>query len=132
VRVTVALLNWKPAAVLLRPRDPAAPPALRVNYHSPVGDRRFDRVEVLSEARVAVTVDRARYRVELALPLAALGVSPTPGLRLRGDLGVIASDAEGRSNVARIYWANKATNLVSDLPSEAWFFPQGWGTLGWE
>jgi hypothetical protein len=132
VRVTVALLNGKPAAVLLRPRDPAAPPALRVNYHSPVGDRRFDRVEVLSEARVAVTVDRARYRVELALPLAALGVSPTPGLRLRGDLGVIASDAEGRSNVARIYWANKATNLVSDLPSEAWFFPQGWGTLGWE
>ena len=33
-----------------------------------------------------------RYLVEASLPLAALGLKPAKGMKLRGDLGFISSD----------------------------------------
>jgi hypothetical protein len=39
---------------------------------------------------------------------------------LRGD---------GQKTVQRVYWSNKATGLVSDIPSEAELTPQLWGTF---
>jgi hypothetical protein len=53
-------------------------------------------------------------------------------MALRGDVGFISSDADGKINVARTYWANKDTNLVNDLPQEAWLFPHTWGTFRFE
>jgi hypothetical protein len=128
-RVCFAALEGRPVAVLMRPRDAAAPPELRVDYHSPVGERHFDRVEVLAEARVAVASGPGWYRLEAALPLAALGIAP--GRPLRGDAGVIQSDAEGMIDVARSYWSNRATVLVSDLPEESWLHPDAWGGWSW-
>ncbi len=69
---------------------------------------------------------------EAAIPLTALALAPTPGLVLRGDAGIISSDAPGLINIARTYWSNKATNLVNDLPSEAWLYPETWGELRFE
>ena len=48
---------------------------------------------------------------------------------MRGDLGFISSDEAGTINSARTYWANKDTNLVNDLPQEAWLYPATWGLL---
>jgi hypothetical protein len=59
---------------------------------------------------------------------AALGVKLSPGLRLGGDVGFISSDASGKRNIARTYWANADTGLVSDEPQEAWLFPKQWGS----
>lgn len=132
VRIVFAQLAGKPVAVLMKPIDPAAPKDKRVRYHSPVTDKVFDRVEVLAAARVAVRVHGGRYRVEAAVPLEAVGPSPKPGLVLRGDAGIIASDAQGKINTARTYWANPHTNLVSDLPHEAWLYPEAWGKLTFE
>jgi hypothetical protein len=129
VRVVFSQLEGKCVAVLMKPIDPAAPKERNVRYHSPVGDRTFDRVEVLAEAKVAVRVLAGRYRVEAAVPLKAIGLTAQAGLTLLGDVGVIASDAQGRVNTARTYWANPHTNLVSDLPHEAWLYPQAWGRL---
>ena len=56
----------------------------------------------------------------------------TAGMTIRGDVGFISSDAAGTINTARTYWSNKATNLVSDLPSEAWMNPGNWGVLRFE
>jgi hypothetical protein len=81
---------------------------------------------------VAVKVDGSRYTVQAALPLSRLGLSPSPGLAVRGDFGFISSDADGRINIARTYWANKATNLVSDMPQEAWLYPKAWGEIRFE
>jgi hypothetical protein len=128
-RLVFAALNGKPAAVLMVPIDPTAPEALTYQYTSPVQPKRFARVEVLTGVKVAVKVERERYRVEAAIPLTALGLTLTPGLTLRGDLGLISSDVQGMTNVARTYWVNKATNLVNDLPSEAWLYPETWGEL---
>lgn len=131
-RLVFAPLNGKPAAVLMAPVDATAPAALKYQYVSPVMPKVFDRVEVLADARVAVKIEGQQYRVEAAIPLTALALAPTPGLALRGDAGIISSDAAGLVNIARTYWSNEATNLVNDLPSEAWLYPETWGDLRFE
>jgi hypothetical protein len=128
-RMLFAPLNGRPAAVLMAPVDEAAPAAQKVTYTSPVGAKAFDRVAVLDEAAVDVHTGDRGYRLEAAVPWSALGVQPKAGLTLRGDVGVIASDAAGRINVARTCWANPATNLVNDEPLEAWLYPHAWGEL---
>ena len=97
-----------------------------------MGTKVFDRVEILADAKVAVRVGRRGYVVEAALPLKALGLAPSKGLTLRGDVGFISSDAAGTVNVARTYWSNQGTNLVSDLPLEAWLVPAAWGEWKFE
>jgi hypothetical protein len=131
-RLLVAALDGRPVCLLMRPVDPAAPAQLARTYLSPVGARRFDRVELLAGATVAVRADAQGYRVELALPLAALGFAPKPGLVVRGDLGLLASDTDGGATVARLYWSNRDTNLVNDEPSEAWLTPAAWGEFACE
>ncbi len=129
LRVVLSKLGGKPVAVLMRPIEPEADRDLRVLYRSPVGEKTFDRVEVLAGAKVAVRTGSNGYSIEAAIPTEALGLEPKPGLRLLGDIGVIASDADGRINTARTYWANPHTNLVNDLPHEAWLTPRAWGTF---
>ena len=64
---------------------------------------------------------------EVAIPLAVLGIHPKPGLILRGDIGIL----RGSSGVTiqRVYWSNKATAIVADVPSEAELRPQLWGRV---
>jgi hypothetical protein len=120
----------EPAVMLMRPLDPTAAKDAAVAYSSPVGTRRFDRVEPLAGANAEVQVQPGRgYTVTATLPLAALGLQAKSGLELRGDVGFILSDATGTINSARLYWANQETNLVNDEPQEAWLWPASWGTL---
>nr|MBA3686719.1 hypothetical protein [Planctomycetota bacterium] len=126
-RLVVAPMGERAACVLMRPVDPGADPGTARVYRSPIGERRFDRVAQLERAVVGVRVEAQRYVVELAVPLSELGFAPSAGLCVRGDAGVIASDADGLRDVARSYWSNPATNLVNDLPSEAGLEPAAWG-----
>jgi hypothetical protein len=132
LRLLFAPLDGKPACVLMKPVDKDAPAEKAYKYHSPVGDKQFDRVQVLSDAQVAVRCEAQRYWVEAAVPLAALGLHPAPGMVIRGEAGFISSDAHGTINVARTYWSNKATNLTSDMPLEAWLYPETWGEFKFE
>jgi len=132
VRLLFAPLEGKPACVLMRPVDKTGSADKAYNYHSPVGDRHFDRVEVLAEAQVAVKVETQRYRVEAAIPWRAIGLRPAAGMAIRGDAGFISSDAQGMVNVARTYWSNEVTNLTNDMPSEAWLYPATWGEFRFE
>ncbi|MCL2105398.1 MAG: hypothetical protein FWH21_10225, partial [Kiritimatiellaeota bacterium] len=132
VRVLMSQLDGKPVAVLMRPVDPSADKALAHDYVSPVAPRHFDRVELAKDIQVTARKEEKRYTVNAVIPLARLGVTPAPGLRLRADVGFIASDASGTVNAARIYWANKDTNLVSDLPQESWLYPAAWGEIVFE
>ncbi len=132
VRLVFSLLNDKPVVVLMRPVDPNAPKDAKVHYHSPVLDQYFDRVQVLADAQAALRKDAENYWFEASVPLAAIGLQPKPGLTLRGDAGFISADAPGRTNTARTYWANRATNIVSDLPHEARLYPTQWGEWRFE
>jgi hypothetical protein len=132
VRVLLSQVNGKPAVVLMKPIDPGAGANLGVKYQSPVTVKSYDRVELMSDAVAAVRKSDNGYVLEASIPLARLGLKPQPGLTLRGDLGFISSDSTGMINAARTYWSNKDTNLVSDLPHEAWMTPSSWGTIVFE
>ena len=131
VRVVISQLGGKPVAVLMQAVNPAAAAGSAKTYTSPVGDKKFAEVRLLDGVKIAVVKKSRGYRVEAALPLSALGLKPKAGAEIRGDIGFISSDAAGRINTARTYWANQATNLVNDEPLEAWFVPGSWGTFTW-
>jgi hypothetical protein len=99
--------------------------AQKVAFTSPVGNVKFDRVrDVSAEVRLARGAD-GNY--ELSVPLSLLGLSPKAGSTLKGDIGVLRG-ADGET-VARLYWSNKATGIVADVPSEAELKPQNWGVF---
>lgn len=127
-RVLISLLNGKPAAILMRPVEKDAPPAAAKTYVSPVGPKHFDRVEPIANLPLAVTTTAGGYVLSAAIPWATLGLKPAPGVKFRGDVGFISSDAAGKRNIARTYWANPDTGLVSDEPQESWLYPKQWGT----
>jgi len=127
LRLVIGPSGDKSVAVLMAPVDKAAASSLARSYTSPVGSKLFDRVQVLDDVRIAVRVGKAGYCVEAAIPLKTLGFVAKTGASVRGDMGFIASDVQGMSDTARLYWANKDTNLVSDEPLEAWLFPETWG-----
>ncbi len=132
LRLLLAPFGQSSVAVLMKPFDPTAAESMGADYHSPVGDKHFDRVAILNEVTIKVQVDSDRYTVEAAVPLQVLGLRIKPGQTIRGDLGFISSDAAGSVNVARTYWANPHTNLVNDLPLEACLTPDKWGKLTFE
>jgi hypothetical protein len=127
LRVVMANFNGEPVAVLMKPVAPGAPAADKFNFTSPVMTVTFDQVKRLAEVTPTVAVRGDGYTVTAALPWAILGVEPKAELKLRGDAGFILSDPSGTFNTARVYWSNKNTSLVSDQPSEALIWPQGFG-----
>jgi hypothetical protein len=76
-------------------------------------------------AQVALARQGGSY--EVSIPLRTLGLSPKDGTELRGDVGILRGD--GTRTVQRLYWHNKATSTVSDVPTEAELTPQLWGRL---
>lgn len=131
-RIVFGLYNDTDVAVLMRPLDKSAKPEMRYVYSSPVTDKPFDRVEIIPAAIIKVNKRHGQYTLEAAIPLQALKISARTGNKMRGDFGIISSDATGKINAARTYWANKNTNLVNDLPTESVLFPKEWGVLEFE
>jgi len=119
-------------AVLYRHRVPGAKDADGVVFQSPWRSEKVDVVRRLETAKIAVKQDNGGYRIEAAIPLADLGLTPAAGRVLRGDFGIIYGDAEGTTNVFRNYWANPSTGLVNDVPGEIMLTPGAWGQLTFE
>jgi len=116
-----------PQAVLYQPVVPGAPAANRRRIVSPVGEVEFDQVVPLEQVEMARKEADNQYVVEAAVPLRALGLTPEPGLRLKCDWGILTTGSNGNEVLRRIYWANKATQVVADAPSEARLHPNLWG-----
>jgi len=126
VRLLISVLNDKPVAVLYRFRvkDGKQPQTFTSPWRSYV----VDKVEVLTDAVIAINRRGDSYVVEASVPLKTLGFAPEPGKAYKADLGVIYSDAKGNNRAARVYWSNKATGLVNDVPGEIMPTPNLWGT----
>ena len=124
VRLLVTLVKNKPLALVYRPvvidgrKDPAA-------FASPWRTITFDRVDNVSD-QVQVVGKDGNY--ELSVPLSVIGLEPTAGLSIRGDIGILRGD--GFTTTQRVYWMNKATGITADIPSEAMLTPNLWGN--WE
>ena len=123
VRLLVTRVKDKTTAVLYRPVAPAATMSEPVQFASPLRTLRFDRVDNVSDqVQLAGGAERV---FEFSVPLATLGLQPKSGTTLRGDIGILRGN--GFQTRQRVYWSNKATGLVSDIPSEAELTPQLWG-----
>jgi hypothetical protein len=112
-------------AVVYRPKLKEG--ATRVSFRSPSGEVWMDRVAEAPGVAAKATVTDRGYRLEAAIPWAALGVTPAAG-RFGLDLSVNFSDPAGQRNVARLHWGRNGAAIVYDLPSEARFEPEMWGT----
>lgn len=122
-RLLVTQVKGKTVAALYR----AVVPGTRdpVPFSSPWRTITLDRVEDVS-AQVQLASTNGNF--EISIPLAALGLKPAAGQRLKGDIGILRGN--GFQTVQRVYWANKASGITADVPSEAELTPRLWGR--WE
>jgi hypothetical protein len=126
LRLLVTKVKDKVRAELYRAVVPGTPAAERIAYASPVSTVWFDRVADVSDQITLAGNKDGDF--ELSVPLRVLGFEPKPGLRVRADIGILRGD--GFQTQARVYWANKATGITADVPSEAALTPKLWGN--WE
>ena len=86
-------------------------------------------VKRLEKATVKVATGFNAYTVLITVPLAELGLKGGTEQNLTGVVGVIYSDPSGANRAARLYWHNKSTGLVSDVPSESRLDVKRWGPV---
>lgn len=128
VRLLMTWMQGKPICVSYRPEVPGTPKSQQWQVVSPVGQATFDEVKPLAGVEIARSTDEVgAYIVEAAIPLAAIGLKPEPGMRLKLDWGILTTGPDGNEVLRRIYWSNQATSITSDAPSEARLQPNLWG-----
>jgi len=125
-RLLVSLVGGKKRALLYRAVVAGTAEKDKVPFNAPWHGITLDRVDDVSD-QVELAADKAG-NYEIAVPLSVFGLKPQAGMRIKGDIGILRGD--GKQTTQRIYWANKATAMVSDVPSEAELTPALWGT--WE
>jgi len=128
-RLFMTFMGEEPTAVLYQAIVPGTPAAKAWQVTSPVGAASFDRVTRLEKPKLFASGDIQHYVAEAAIPLSALGLKITPGLRVKMDWGMVESGPDGTEVLRREYWANRATQITSDAPSEAEIHPELWGHI---
>lgn len=123
MRLLVTKVKSKTLALLYRAVVPGTKDP--VPFSSPWRTIKLDRVDDVS---ADVQLAGAEGNYELSIPLEKLGLKPEAGQSIRGDIGILRGD--GGQTLQRVYWANKATGITADVPSEAELTPKLWGT--WE
>lgn len=132
VRLSLSRLAGKPIAVLYRYRVPDAAGRQPVTFASPVGAVVIDAVEQVP-AMIGIARTNRGYVVEAAVEWKALHAeAPVAGRSLRGDLGILFAADGGGAVSERLYWSNRDTGLVMDVPGEIRLKPSLWGTLAFE
>jgi WD40 repeat protein len=130
LRLLFSMLGGQPTAVLYEKTVPGTAEKARVEFSAGWHAIYFDRVTQPDDVKVAVApYPGGGYFVEAAIPWSRLGVTPSSGLKLRSDFGILSADSGGTVTVSRKYWSNKSTGLVNDVPGEADLEPQLWGEL---
>jgi hypothetical protein len=57
--------------------------------------------------------------VQLTLPWDILGIEPKQGLEVPVELGILRANPAGTRVMTREYWHSGASEMVSDVPTEA-------------
>lgn len=123
-RLLVTLVKGKPKALLYQAVVNGTKQGDKIPFSSPWRTITFDKVEDVT-AQLQFAKDGGNF--EISLPLAVFGLKPKAGMAIKGDVGILRGD--GVQTSARVYWSNKATGIVSDVPAEAELTPALWGTF---
>ncbi len=127
-RLVVAQVGGKTRALLYRAVVPGTADKDKVPFNAPWHGITLDRVDDVSAQVELIANGSGNYAI--AVPLSVLGLDPKPGMRIKGDIGILRGD--GKQTTQRVYWMNKATAIVSDVPTEAELTPGLWGTWSFE
>jgi hypothetical protein len=127
VRLLMTQVHEKPVAILYRYVAPAVTEPEKTRFASPVGSVTVDSVRRV-EAKIVVKRTAAGYLIEAAIPWTELGGAAPHG-EIQGDVGVLFADEAGTGVAERVYWSNKETGLIADVPGEIRLHPDAWGTL---
>ena len=125
-RKTGRTKTWKSRVMLYEKKVPGVKPADRVPFASPVSTITFDRVRDVTD-HVRFVGGKSGFGYELAVPLDLVHLPSKASGEMRGDIGVLRGSVG--ETMARSYWSNKATAIVSDVPSEADLRPANWGPI---
>jgi len=127
-RLLVTLIKGKPRALLYRAVVNGSKDTDKVPFSSPWRTIFFDQVADVSDQIQFAAGKDGEY--EVSVPLAVLKIKPAVGMQVKGDIGILRGEEE--QTVSRVYWSNKATAIVSDVPAEAELAPGFWGTFQFE
>ena len=120
VRILVAPIEGKDTVVYFQQKAAVKDnPVTYIVGNNAGNATNLDVVKRLPIATAKSTTSIAGYSVTLRVPLAELGLDVAKVSSLKGVIGVIYSDPTGTNRVARLYWNDKQTDQVSDVPSEA-------------
>lgn len=128
VRLLITEVDKRPVAALYRAVVPGTkkPVAFSSPWRTVTLDQVADVSALVELAKTSVPGKTGFY--EFSIPLVTLGLSPQPGQKLRADVGMLLGK-DGKT-IERLYWSNKASGLVADVPGEAMLTPPLWGE--WE
>jgi hypothetical protein len=132
LRLLVTQVGKKSLAMLYRQR--LATPGKSVVFASPWRSVEFADVQDVS---AQIELKEAYFKnsgydqklFEFSIPLSAIGLRPEAGTSLKVDFGLLRGTPGQTSE--RLYWHNKVTGLLADIPGEAMLEPGQWGTLSW-
>jgi hypothetical protein len=124
-RLLFSVYQGQPIAVLYKPVVPGTTAPIHL------AAAQVDQIIRLDSAKVAVTRDATAgtYSIEASVPLKDLSIDPGQKTDLQGDVGVIYADDSGKNRAQRLYYYNKDTQMVADLPTETRLQPSDWGTI---
>ncbi len=126
IRLSFSMFDGKPVSVLYDFKI-ANFIGQRIPFSSPSRTIWCDKAGILTDVEINVKRGNGVYTLEASVPLATIHLDPTALGETRGDVGRVMSDQTGTLATSRIYWANKNTNIMADLPSEAGLQPNLWG-----
>lgn len=130
IRLLAAPLAGKDTVVYWQKKSAAQEnPTTYVVANNEANAQKFDVVKVLPKAKVSVQQGATSYSLLMTIPLSELGIDPNRMDQVKGIAGVIFSDPSGTNRASRLYWHDKSTGLVSDVPSEARLNPRSWGII---
>ncbi|MBA3938761.1 MAG: hypothetical protein H0X38_15005, partial [Planctomycetes bacterium] len=103
---------------------------------SPAASLRMDQIAELPGLQVAWRVDgtdqatgKVDYQVEVAIPLAAVGLADVKGRRIGFDASIGVANAAGDRRERAGHWGGLSEAAVVDRPGSSRLLPENWGTL---
>ncbi len=116
-------------AAIIRYRTPGADKPKQYEYFSSVWKEKVDEVSEINDLPMHCKAEKDSYAVEVGVPWSVIGLKPAPGLKFKGDVGVIYGNDGGTVNAVRYLWSDKtpAMNVNNDVPTEMRMHPNDLG-----